>query len=82
MSRPVGPRSHEAAGPKVSTDGHDCANPAEVPAAVVVRLEELPAFTEARVEEGQEHLRSHVELYRRYARWIDGHADRPNDTAD
>ena len=53
-----------------------------MPAAVVVRLEELAAFTEARVEEGQEHLRSHVELYRRDARWIDGHADRPNDTAD
>jgi len=50
-------------------------NPAEVPAVAVVRLAELAAFTEARADEGHEHLRSHVELYRRDARWIAARAD-------
>jgi hypothetical protein len=41
----------------------------------VRRLEDLASFTQARAEEGLEHLRSHVALYRRDVQWIRSHAD-------
>jgi len=56
-------------------------NPADVAAAAVPRLEELAAFTAARADDGHEHLRSHVELYRRDARWIAAHTDQLSGTA-
>jgi hypothetical protein len=54
--------------------GHDV-RAADVVAVAVERLEELAAFTEARAEEGNAALRSHVDLYRRDARWVAAHAD-------
>lgn len=44
--------------------------PADVLPVVVDRLRALADFTEARADEGHEHLRSHVELYRRDAAWV------------
>jgi hypothetical protein len=44
--------------------------PADVLPVVVERLHALADFTEARAEEGHEHLRSHVDLYRRDAAWV------------
>lgn len=49
------------------------ADPAEVAAVTVPRLEELAAFTEARARGGHEHLRSHSDLYRRDAQWVEVH---------
>src|SRR3712207_5775624 len=49
-------------------------SPTEVPEAAVGRLLELAEITEIRAREGHEHLRSHVELYRRDAHWISAHA--------
>ena len=37
------------------------------------RLQDLTAFTAAGAQEGHEHLRAHVHLYRRDARWISAH---------
>ena len=51
------------------------AEPAEVVRVAVRRLEELASFTQARVDEGREQLRSHVVLYRRDADRIGSHAD-------
>ncbi|MFI6079381.1 phosphotransferase enzyme family protein [Actinoplanes sp. NPDC051343] len=48
--------------------------PAEVLAVAVQRLHDLAAFIEARADQGQDHLRSHVELYRRDATWITARA--------
>jgi hypothetical protein len=45
-------------------------HPAEVLPVAVERLYDLADFTEARADQGQEDLRSHVDLYRRDARWI------------
>ncbi|RAO12378.1 phosphotransferase [Micromonospora noduli] len=50
-------------------------DPAHVLQAAVHRLHDLAAFTEARADQGQESIRSHVGLYRRDARWITAHAD-------
>ncbi|MBQ1011112.1 aminoglycoside phosphotransferase family protein [Micromonospora sp. M51] len=49
--------------------------PADVLPVAVARLHDLAAFTEARADQGQETVRSHVELYRRDAAWITRHAD-------
>ncbi len=51
------------------------ATPAEVASVAVQRLHELAAFTEARADEGHEHVRSHVDLYRRDASWLAEHTD-------
>lgn len=48
---------------------------AEVVAMAVQRLHELADFTQARADEGLEHLRSHADLYRRDASWIEERAD-------
>jgi hypothetical protein len=44
--------------------------PADVLRAAVERLHALADFTEARADDGNEHLRSHVDFYRRDAAWI------------
>ena len=49
--------------------------PPDIVAAAVARLHELAAFTDLRAEEGNPHLSSHVDLYRRDARWTAAHAD-------
>lgn len=49
--------------------------PADVLEVTVQRLDDLAAFTQARAEEGNAALRSHVELYRRDARWVAAHVD-------
>lgn len=48
---------------------------ADVPAVAVRRLEDLAAFTQARADDGNEHLRDHVALYHRDARWIGAHTE-------
>ncbi|MEU7847715.1 phosphotransferase [Micromonospora parva] len=48
--------------------------PADILPVAVARLHDLAAFTEARADQGQETVRSHVELYRRDAAWITRHA--------
>lgn len=55
--------------------GHDVRS-ADVLEVTERRLEELAAFTQARAEEGNGALRSHVDLYRRDARWVAAHLDR------
>ncbi|MEU5964584.1 hypothetical protein ABZ777_25545 [Micromonospora parva] len=49
--------------------------PASILPVAVARPHDLAAFTEARAGQGQETVRGHVELYRRDAAWITGHAD-------
>ncbi|MFI6236143.1 hypothetical protein ACIBD9_21525 [Micromonospora sp. NPDC050784] len=49
--------------------------PARILQVAVRRLHDLAAFTNARADQGQENIRSHVELYQRDATWITGHAD-------
>lgn len=49
---------------------------ADVLTTAIRRLQDLASFTEARAEAGHEHLRSHVTLYRRDARWIADEVDR------
>ena len=48
--------------------------PAEVLRVAIPRLEELADFTQARADAGNEDVRSHVEIYRRDARWIAAHS--------
>lgn len=55
--------------------GHDV-RPVDVLEVTVERLEELAAFTQARAEEGNPALRSHVDLYRRDARWVAAQVER------
>jgi len=45
-------------------------DPTDILPVAVARLHDLAAFTEARADQGQEHLRDHVDLYRRDAQWI------------
>ena len=49
--------------------------PVDVLEVTVERLEELAAFTQARAEEGNPALQSHVDLYRRDARWVAAHVN-------
>ena len=56
--------------------------PTNILTVAVTRLEELAAFTELRVNEGHDHLGSHVDLYRRDARWIAAHTDQLASTPD
>ncbi|MEU7976278.1 hypothetical protein AB0B48_30010 [Micromonospora sp. NPDC049089] len=48
-------------------------DPDHILQAAVHRLHDLAAFTEARADQGQENLRSHVGLYQRDAMWITAH---------
>ncbi|MEV6847556.1 aminoglycoside phosphotransferase family protein [Actinoplanes sp. NPDC051411] len=48
----------------------DGPRPADVLPVVVDRLHALANFTQSRADEGNEHLRSHVDLYRNDAAWI------------
>jgi hypothetical protein len=57
----------DAYGPMVS--------PATIVPVAVTRLEELAATTQLRADQGRSHLRSHVGLYRRDARWMAAHVD-------
>lgn len=60
--------------------GHDV-SPAQVLPVAVQRLHELAAFTQTRADAGHEHLRSHVDLYRRDATWIASHTSALSDAA-
>ncbi len=49
---------------------------ADVVPVVIRRLHDLAAFTQARADEGRDHLRSHVQLYLDDALWVTERADR------